>query len=139
VRHHAKFLNPVNLKDGWSMVTSTLAGMLLNWSAPLLVIVLAAFFVVILKEKTPASFWPTMLKVTGGLTLLALVAYCGLLRLAKTWSARGGWFLGISTALTFIAAACWLAGKGYTIFYNCVGGEGGWKSPIAVGLVGALI
>jgi hypothetical protein len=42
LRYHAKYLTAVDLKDTWSMVTATLAGMILNWSAPVLLVVLAA-------------------------------------------------------------------------------------------------
>jgi len=137
VRHHAKFLNPVNLKDGWAMVTSTLAGMILNWSAPLLVIVLAALFANVLLPKNSDSFWSATLKITGGLTGFALVAYCGLLRTKKTWAKWGGWFLTISTALTLVTCVGWLADKGYEGFNRWV--AGGWNYPLGVGLVGALI
>jgi hypothetical protein len=42
LRQHVKFLAAVDLKQSWSMVTATLAGMLLNWTAPLLLIAIAA-------------------------------------------------------------------------------------------------
>jgi predicted acylesterase/phospholipase RssA len=44
LRQHAKYLTAIDLWERWSMVTSTIAGMLLNWTAPLFLIALAALF-----------------------------------------------------------------------------------------------
>jgi len=44
IRQHIKFLAAVDVKQAWSMVTATLAGTLLNWSAPLFVIAALALF-----------------------------------------------------------------------------------------------
>ena len=42
VRQHAKYLSAYNLKKRWGMVTTIFAGMVLNWTAPLLVLTLAS-------------------------------------------------------------------------------------------------
>src|SRR5712692_7175931 len=42
LRQHAKYLTAIDLKERWSMVMATLAGMILNWTAPLFLIALAA-------------------------------------------------------------------------------------------------
>jgi hypothetical protein len=42
LRQNAKYLSAVDLKQRWLMVTSILAGLLLNWTAPLCVLALAA-------------------------------------------------------------------------------------------------
>ena len=57
LRQHAKFLSPNNLKEKWSMVTATLAGMLLNWTAPMLVILLLALGA----GKLPEIHWKHVL------------------------------------------------------------------------------
>lgn len=116
VRHHAKFLNPVNLKDGWAIVTATLAGMLLNWTVPLLVIVLAAIVAVIFKGNTPESLWQITLGISGVLTGLALIAYCWLLRGSRKCREVGGWILGLSAGVTVLVSVFWLADIGYVRF-----------------------
>ena len=123
VRHYAKFLNPVNLKDGWTMVTGVLAGMLLNWTIPLVVIVLAAGTADTFRSQISDAFWGTSLKVCGGLTGLALVAYGGLLNCGKKLRVAGGWLLGVTTAMTFAAFVAWLADKGYNYYLQLTGPE----------------
>src|SRR5262249_19240349 len=62
----------------WSMVTATLAGLVLNWSAPLLVLVLAALLAT---NVGPVATWAKwLLIILGGLTGVAMLAYCWLMR-----------------------------------------------------------
>jgi len=119
LRHHAKFLNPVNLKDRWSMITGTLAGMLLNWTAPLLVIVVASWVAVVfakLGANASETIWPMIFMISGGVTGAALVAYCGLLQQRPKYIAWGGRILGWSSAITCFFGVCWLADRGYVCF-----------------------
>ena len=51
LRHHAKYLTAIDLKDRWSMVTATLAGMILNWSAPVFLVALAALGAIALAHR----------------------------------------------------------------------------------------
>jgi hypothetical protein len=46
LRQHAKYLAASNLKERWSMVTATLAGMILNWTTPLFLIAAASLLAV---------------------------------------------------------------------------------------------
>jgi len=74
LRQHAKFLSPYNLKEKWSMVTATLAGMLLNWTAPLLVIPLLALVAKWFAVHCPIP-WLLVLLGCGVLCVAATVAY----------------------------------------------------------------
>src|SRR5271167_92438 len=82
LRHHAKYLAAVDLKEGWSLATATFAGMLLNWSAPVLLIVLAALAAHLAFDAIPdmPSLWPIALSVSAVLTLISLVAFGALMR-----------------------------------------------------------
>src|SRR5262249_15510449 len=73
LRQHAKFLAAVDLKQGWSMVTATLAGMLLNWTAPLLLVALAALGAIVYRCTVAPAPWASILTYAGVLTVATLV------------------------------------------------------------------
>lgn len=50
VRQRAKYLAASNLAERWSMLTSTLAGLLLNWTAPLFFLSSLAIFAIFLTD-----------------------------------------------------------------------------------------
>ena len=108
VRHHAKYLAAVDLKEGWTLATSTFAGMLLNWSAPVLLIVLAAFAAGLISKTVPSTgLWPIALSVSAVLTLISLVAFGALLRQKRKVAAFGGAVLALLMALTLLIAVGW--------------------------------
>ncbi|HWA10055.1 MAG TPA: hypothetical protein VG838_11440 [Opitutaceae bacterium] len=139
LRYHAKFLNPVNLKDSWTMVTGTFAGMLLNWTAPLLVIVLAAIGATVFATYAGATFWPAAIKITGALAGFALILYGWLLRKEKTWRIRGGKFLGFTAALALAAGAAWLADRGFAAFDDWLWAGASRQQLGAAGLLAMLV
>ncbi len=117
LRSRAKFLTAANLKERWTMVTATLAGMLLNWSAPLLVVALSALATTALAACLPvARLWPVAFAGMAGLSAIALLAYGVLLRRGRTAARWGGAILGVSVAATALAAAAWLLQSGYGLF-----------------------
>jgi hypothetical protein len=115
LRLHAKYLAALDLKQGWSMVTATLAGMLLNWTAPLLVVAIAALVAIGYRKATGGSIshWPTVVGIFGGLTIVALVLYCILLRWGQRAAFRGGWLLAGLTAATALLGFLWLLDVGF--------------------------
>lgn len=137
IRHHAKFLNPLNLKDAWAMFTATMAGMLLNWSAPMLLIVLTALSVILL--ETQVSYWPwsILFIVTGMLTGIALIIYGGLLRGRPKWSQGGGAFLAGSCALLLFITIGWLVNSGYGLFDRMI--EDSLTTAGSVGVVSVIV
>lgn len=109
LRHHAKYLTAVDLKQSWSMVTATLAGMLLNWTAPVLLIVLAALAATGVAMFSPgARGWPISLAVSAALAALALVLYGWLIRQGPRLARNGGWLLGLMVGLTVLIGVGWL-------------------------------
>jgi hypothetical protein len=120
MRQHAKYLAASDLKEQWTMVTSTFAGMILNWTAPILIIAVAAWAAIGIHEATgqPSRSldWTKTMAAAGGATLLALILYSMFLRLRL--GKIGGWILGVTTAFTFALGLIWLLGKAYNFIAN---------------------
>ena len=104
VRQHAKFLSPSNLKEKWSMVTATLAGMLLNWTAPLFVILVLALGANQIDRRFKID-WRLVLLGCGALCVAAMVFYGWGIRQGKKTSLVTGTILGVSLALTAMIGA----------------------------------
>jgi len=84
LRQNAKYLNAVNLKQRWMMISGTLSGLILNWSAPLAVLSALAFFASYIAMD--AHFW-----ISGGVvfilaTLASIVLHGITLRLSLAGS-----------------------------------------------------
>lgn len=104
LRHRAKYMSASNLKKKWMMVATTFAGLLLNWSAPFFVIALMALIASLLSGYMPD--WRMLLLASGVLTVVAMLVYAYQIRYRP--KPGGGWFLGLSTALTLLVAFLWL-------------------------------
>jgi hypothetical protein len=136
LRQHAKYLAAIDLKQSWSMVTATLAGMLLNWSVPILVVIVAAILAVEYRTWLPRIPWSLFVAIAGGLTGLALVAYCALVRQGRGAALTGGSVLAGLAAITLLLSLGWLLDVGHD--YLTVGRSRGWStSVLAGGLVAA--
>ena len=127
LRQHARFLTAIDLWERWSMVTSTVAGMLLNWTAPLFLIGVAALIAICI--RSPDFPFATTCAVLLGLTALALVVYGGLIRHGPWWSWIGGVILGVTAALTLSVAAFGLLVLGYGVYHRSLAtmGSVGWS------------
>ena len=121
VRQHAKFLSPSRLKEKWSMVTATLAGTLLNWTAPLLVIIVLALGAASLGTPSP-EVWRNVMISGVGLCVAAMVAYGWGMRQDRKTSLVTGSILGLLLALTGIIGVSWLL---EATFPNLI--TAGWK------------
>jgi hypothetical protein len=113
LRYHAKYLTAVDLKDRWSMVTATLAGMILNWSAPVLLVALAALAAQSFAKAFPGVQWSSALAVSGLLTIAALVLYSLLMRQGPKTARFGGELLAWLVAVTVLLGAGWVVAIGY--------------------------
>lgn len=81
VRQNAKYLSAVDLKQRWMMIAGTVAGIILNWSAPLAILTLLALAAS--NIHLDATTWA---QASGGflaLTLVGIIAHGIVLR----WSA----------------------------------------------------
>jgi hypothetical protein len=106
LRQRAKFLTARNLWDAWGKVTATVAGMLMNWMVPLLVLVVLAALTVQFKGLEHGwVFWKWPAIVGMSLSIITGVAYFGLLRAGSVWANRSGWCLAVSVALGLLALA----------------------------------
>lgn len=102
LRRGAKYLSATNLKGRWALVAATLAGMVLNWTAPLFLFALLALASTFLPGPIPWR-WPVM--VMGAISGLLLIAYAFQMRRQPV--TLGG-ALGLSVASTLALLALWL-------------------------------
>ncbi|MEY2488268.1 MAG: hypothetical protein QOC70_210 [Verrucomicrobiota bacterium] len=123
LRQNAKFLVARTLKESWSMVTATLAGMLLNWAAPFLVLVVAAIVAVNLREPLSHAPWLLILGGGGAVSILALLIYGWALRKGRKATKTTGGVLGTCLAITILIAVIWGLKAGYDCFHDGVHSE----------------
>lgn len=121
LRQHAKYLTAINLWERWSMVTSTVAGMLLNWTAPLFLIATAALIAIWMAYIWPEFPFAKVFFISLAVTLIALVAYGGLMRSGPARSKQGAIFLGLASAVTLFIGACWLLAFGHGWYVHKMG------------------
>ena len=114
VRQNAKYLSAANLKERWLIVAGTLAGMALNWTAPLSMIAFAA----LLATWIGAGSSEVLRRVAAGLgllTLMLLLPYGFTLRIGR-WSGVALKLLAASGALALVALALQGIEAGYLMF-----------------------
>lgn len=116
LRQHAKFLAARNLKESWAMVTATLGGMLLNWTAPLFAITAVAIATVLCQYYFDAGkILRTVLMISGILSGGALVAWGISMRKEQQNTRTAGAVLAGLTALTAWVAVILALSKGYAV------------------------
>jgi len=114
LRHHAKYLAASSLKHRWSMVTATLAGLLLNWSAPAFLVMVAALAWIGVESAVPGDRkWSILFSVSGVLTFLSLLLYGVLIRCGRYAAKIGGVALAVLLAATSLLGIAWLISAGY--------------------------
>jgi hypothetical protein len=114
LRQHAKYLAAVDLKQRWSMATATVAGMLLNWSAPLLVILIAALAAIAYGEQHAFRVpWRQIVGVLGAITAVFVVVYGVGIRGRRRRASITGWIFAACAAMTLLAAGGWALEAGY--------------------------
>jgi hypothetical protein len=138
LRTHAKFLTAVDLKDSWSMVTATLAGMILNWSAPALLVALAALAAALLAKVSPgARWWPVALAVAGLLTIAALLRYGWSLQKGQAAARTSGDRLGWLAAITALLGVGWLVAIGHDVLPGWIAHP--WLARTSLGVGGLAV
>lgn len=114
VRQHAKYLSPADVKQRWTMVVGTVAGLLVNWSVPLFFVASLAE-IVILFRAAPGSSWLTILaEILAIATLAGVVIYGFLLRATPDpalWRRILAWTAALTMAALVLVAIEWGFGK----------------------------
>ncbi len=111
LRRNAKYMTGINLKQSWSMVTATLAGLVLNWTAPGFVVAVAALLAIL--ASPPAQWWQVLVVISATLTAAALVLYSVLMRQRRELAQLGGTILAALAALTLVLAGGWALAVGH--------------------------
>src|SRR5204863_7041414 len=89
-----------------------------NWSAPSLVIVLAACLAASVPALTDPRRLLTSFYAVAALTGILLVLYGMLMRIGRNAAKLAGGLLGSSLALTLLVGTAWLIIAGYTFLPN---------------------
>jgi len=135
LRQNAKYLAATNLWQAWSMVTATLGGLLLNWTAPLFVVAAAALLTATFLVPYWQLAWTTW-TLTGLLVFSAigLVCYGYLMRKPSPLPERSGKAAGVLVAATVAVAGIWLLTELYHLFMGLVLGPHKtlWQIVLAV-------
>lgn len=120
VRRNAKYLSVVDLKQRWFLIMGALAGLLLNWTAPLFALSLVALVTSTLPLDAKTSLLMTALSVafTAGsvVTAFLMLLYGCSLRLGPDWIRRARIALGTGAAATVFFGLCWLIECGFLEF-----------------------
>lgn len=112
VRQHARFLSGDNLKARWAMATASMAGMVLNWTVPVLAILVLALAATLLGDAFRRA-WPIDFYIAAGLSAVATVAYgWGMRRSVRTSQVTGS-VLGMLLAVTAFLVGGWVLDLGY--------------------------
>jgi hypothetical protein len=129
LRQRAKFLTARSLWAAWGMVTSTVAGLLMNWTVPLLVLTtLAAVTVHVTGLERSFAFWRWPLYIGLGISVVAVLAYFRLLRAGKISAKRAGWCFAAAVAVCLTAlVGLALTGTFGILFFPC--GYKPWPDP----------
>jgi hypothetical protein len=110
LRLHVKFLASSNLKETWGRVTAALAGLLLNWTAPLFVVASIALAAKVVADAGgDAEDVLAVVKAAAILTGVSLLAYAIAMRVGDRASKWTGRVLGWLCAVAVGAVAVWLA------------------------------
>jgi hypothetical protein len=137
LRQHAKYLAAVDLKQGWYMAIQTIAGMLLNWTAPLLMTAIAALLAVLYRD-TIAAWLVFILAIAGTLTVLGLPVYAWLLRKGRTTAQHGVGVVALPAAACVVLAGLWALDLGYEGFFDFIRRlDLGYPSAIVAALIAA--
>lgn len=133
LRRHAKYLAARNPKDSWSMVISTLGGMLLNWTAPFCVIAFLAIAAIALSKHQ--TCWSMLFYFFSVLSVLALPVYGYYMRKDMDSARLSGEVLGWLTFSAVLTGGFWalLDGGAYLIKAVISFLSGHWTLSAAVG------
>lgn len=133
LRQRARFLAGGIAWERWTMVTAALVGMALNWTVPLLFILVLAVIASLYGELFEAA-WPMSVFIAGGLSLAAAIVYGWGMRKGAGISKWTGLAAGLLLGGTAFLAAGWLVEQGYLWFVKAK-----WKDWSITATIGALM
>ena len=119
VRQNAKYLSANDLKERWLILAGTLAGMLLNWTAPSFILAAAAWLASMAGSKS-ADVLRLVAACLGVVTLALLLPY-GILLRGQQHARRGLKVLAAFAGLTTLAAVALTIELGYPVFREALG------------------
>lgn len=112
IRQNAKYLSAANLKQRWMMVTGALAGLILNLSTPIGMIAVIALISNYTSMLNIPSFWLWIAGLSGGASIIGIIAYGIGLRFG--WGAKAGsGIVAVGAGAILIALSTFLASKGH--------------------------
>ncbi|SFO94170.1 Patatin-like phospholipase [Variovorax sp. OK605] len=140
VRQNAKYLSAADLKQRWVMAMGMVAGLLLNWTAPLALLAVLAILGNFLAPKIPSLLWPL---VASGLTVMttSMVLIYGVCLRADFYAILVGRVLALFGAISGLAFLIFLVEQGYYLFSQALAAH--WQVSggliIAVAGIPALV
>lgn len=112
LRQGAKYLMVNGLAKQWQMVVGALAGLLVNWTAPLAVIAALALLA-LLADFLPAVSWACLFYVAVIASFVGVLLFAASLRIERI-AVFAGWTLALSIAALAVLAAAWVVDYGRT-------------------------
>jgi len=116
IRQNAKYLSPSDLKQRWMMVTGTIAGLLLNWTAPICILAILAWLSNHVALSFSAEAWLFGAAALGIITAITIGVYGAALRWLGAGAQAGSMIIAWGTSLTLLALAGFLIERGYLLF-----------------------
>lgn len=135
IRQNAKYLSPGDLKQRWMMVNGTIAGLLLNWTAPLSILAILA----LISNHAALSFSAETWLVAAAALGISTAVSIGFYGLALRWRAGaevGSMIFGWGTSLTLLALAGFLIERGYLLFATASSAHWSILGYIAAWIIG---
>jgi hypothetical protein len=114
IRQHAKYLSPSDVKQRWTMVVGTVAGLFLNWSVPLFFVALLAEIVVLLPAAPGSGWLPILATFLVIATLVGVIVYGFLLRATSDpawWRRILAGIAALTVGVLVLVAVEWGFGK----------------------------
>ncbi|POR40190.1 hypothetical protein [Methylobacterium sp. V23] len=107
LRQHAKYLSADHLKERWAMVVAGLAGMVLNWTAPLFLVALSAFVLLAAGPALSVVPWRWVFFFVGAGLFLGVVVQAVSLRRHERDSPLLAWVVLLAAAVAVLALIVW--------------------------------
>jgi hypothetical protein len=132
VRQHAKYLS-ADLWQRWSMVTASLAGLLLNWCAPFFLLAVFALVAIRFTDQFKFAWWQYPFFGAFAISAICVLLYAFAVRWASRLSKVAGSAYGFSLLAVLLIGGLWLLNKYFYDFYDLVEREGSQHTAITLG------
>jgi hypothetical protein len=134
VRQNAKYLSAANLKQRWLMVTGTLAGLLLNWTALLGIVAAIAFLFSFFESENIVNLLTSLAGVFAIFTLISALVY-GVSRKHVSFAKFADVLLASAAIATTIALLSLAVEYGYTWLVH----SSSWHWSVSSVIAGTLL